>query len=229
MPVTHLHLSLSCRYGWKGGVLYDIIFQTDTLREGAFLENVHRRFVCSANRDERRALEPACGTLRLGTLLASQYGWHVEGYDLSDASLGFARQRAERHGVGDLCTVCKGNMATFQPALDRFDMAYNLVSSFKHLTDADQARQHLMLVARALKPGGVYVLGLHLVDYDYHSDKGEREKYLETREDMVVDSKIFSSVPDKATRIEHVTVGTGESYVLPPLSVDKLEFSQLPS
>jgi hypothetical protein len=42
------------------------------------------------------------------------------------------------------------------------DAAFNMINSFRHLQEATSARRHLELMARSLRRGGVYVLGLHL-------------------------------------------------------------------
>jgi SAM-dependent methyltransferase len=57
--------------------------------------------------------------------------------------------------------VVVGDMADF--SLRRpVDAAFNTINSFRHLLSADQAQGHLQCLAAALRPGGIYVLGLHL-------------------------------------------------------------------
>ncbi|MFQ5844672.1 MAG: class I SAM-dependent methyltransferase, partial [Planctomycetota bacterium] len=41
-----------------------------------------------------------------------------------------------------------------------FDLAFCLIDSFRHLTTEPAAERHLRAVARALRPGAVYVVGL---------------------------------------------------------------------
>jgi hypothetical protein len=43
------------------------------------------------------------------------------------------------------------------------DAAYCTVSTFRHLLTEDAARSHLKCIARSLRPGGIYILGLHLL------------------------------------------------------------------
>ena len=42
------------------------------------------------------------------------------------------------------------------------DAAFNTINSFRHLQTEAQAKAHLNCVAQSLRPGGLYVLGLHL-------------------------------------------------------------------
>ena len=44
----------------------------------------------------------------------------------------------------------------------KFDAAFNLINSFRHLTTGRGAVSHLRCVAGALRRNGIYVLGLHL-------------------------------------------------------------------
>lgn len=52
------------------------------------------------------------------------------------------------------------------PGRRRFDLAHCLVSTFKYLKTEPEALAFLEKVASSLKPGGLFVLGLHLTDYD---------------------------------------------------------------
>lgn len=102
-------------------------------------------------------LEPACGTGRNLAYLKS-LGLSAFGYDLSARALAFARRRG--------CVVARGSMTAYRAAAGAYDCAFSLIGSFRHLLTEADAQKHLRLTARALRPGGVYVLGLDLVDYD---------------------------------------------------------------
>lgn len=178
---------------------YDIIFDTDTKIEADFLEEAYRRYGDSGKKS-RRVLEPACGSGRLVLELADR-GWKVTGLDLSDGMLRFARQRLK--AAGRSAVLKKANMADFDfPAPGSFDLAHNLVSSFKYLLTEDDARSHLQCVGRALRPGGIYVLGLHLSDYD-DRDVG-RERWKAERDGVRVDCVIEGDPPDRKRRRETV-------------------------
>jgi hypothetical protein len=74
------------------------------------------------------------------------------------------------------------------------------VSSFKYLLTEDHARAHLERVAAALRPGGVYVLGFHLSEYDDHSIS--RERWVARRDDLEVVCNIQSWPADRRRRRE---------------------------
>ena len=96
----------------------------------------------------RRSLEPFCGT---GRLLRAMPGTAV-GFDLHAGALRLARTKG--------CTVFRADAGRFAVAEGAFDFAFNLIDSFRHLLTEEAARSHLAAVARALRPGAVYVLGL---------------------------------------------------------------------
>lgn len=98
----------------------------------------------------------------------------------------------------------EADMSAFDLGQGRFALAYNFVSSFKYLLSESAAQAHLRCVHAALQPGGVYILGLHVVDYAYHATGGERERWRERRDGIVVEAKILSSAPDPMTCLEHV-------------------------
>jgi SAM-dependent methyltransferase len=132
----------------------------------------------------------------------AQKGHTTVGLDISHESLEYARQRCS--GLEPLPQLHQGDMTDFDLGQGRFALAFNLVSSFKYLLTHKAAASHLRCVYRALRPGGVYLLGLHVVDYEYHAEQGERERWHAERDNLTVDAKIFSSVPDPVTRTEDV-------------------------
>ncbi len=56
-------------------------------------------------------------------------------------------------------------MATFSLP-DKYDAAFCTVDSFRHLLTEQQALSHLMSIGKALKKGGLYILGLHIINDD---------------------------------------------------------------
>jgi SAM-dependent methyltransferase len=110
---------------------------------------------------EKSAFEPACGTGRyLEGLL--RRGWRVEGQDLSPKMAAYARGRLARWK--ERARVGVGDMRRDGPKA-RVGLAFNLLSTFRHLMTERDARAHLRTAARALLPGGLFVLGLDLADY----------------------------------------------------------------
>ncbi len=134
---------------------YDLVFGSDWKAEFDFLLAAMDKFVPGR---VRRVFEPACGTGRLLFRLAKA-GFQVSGLDLNPRAVEFCNRRLVRHGFPPAAVV--GDMKSFQ--LPRpIDVAFNTINSFRHLLSEEAARSHLQCVAGALRPGGVYVLGLHL-------------------------------------------------------------------
>jgi SAM-dependent methyltransferase len=146
---------------------YDLAFRSETRPEADFLEAAWKKY-CAGR--VRRVLEPACGTGRLVVELAAR-GYRPTGIDLSAASLEFLRRRLKRRGLR--AELIRGDMADFQ--LKRpVDAAYNTFDGFRHLLTEDAALRHLRCVAASLRPGGVYVLGFHLLPPDASEECIER-------------------------------------------------------
>ncbi|UCD73775.1 MAG: class I SAM-dependent methyltransferase [Phycisphaerales bacterium] len=180
---------------YENALYYDIVFDADTAREASFLQAAHRRYGRTRG---RRMLEPACGSGRLVAVMARR-GYSVTGFDISASMLDFARDRLRRRGLKG--RLVEGRMENFE-FRQKFDIAHCLVSTFKYLPDEDSARSHLRCVARALKPGGIYVLGLHLTDYRRRSC--ERERWVGKRRGTEVVCNIQGWPPDRRRRRERV-------------------------
>jgi len=175
---------------------YDMVFDEDTELEADFLEFAHLEYGTGAKR--ARVLEPACGSGRLLKAMA-QRGHRVIGNDLSQAMLDYSKRELARAGLRG--KLSKADMADFQVS-GACDLAHCLVSTFKYLLTEDAARSHLECVVRALKPGGVYVLGLHLSDYDDTSRN--RERWVAERPGIRVTCNIQGWPPDRRKRLERV-------------------------
>ena len=184
-------------FDWYDQALYyDIIFDTDTPTEAQFLEDVHRAHGSTRG---RQMLEPACGSGRLVSAMVDR-GYRVTGVDLSEGMLKFARERMR--AAGQHATLRHADMTDFHFAKKKFDTAHCLVSTFKYLLDERSARAHLQCVADALKPGGIYVLGLHLSEYD--DDRPSAERWVGERDGMHVVCNIRGWPPDRGSRTEQL-------------------------
>ena len=134
---------------------YDLVYGSDWKAEFDFLEDCFERHGQGV---VERLFEPACGTGRLLIKFATA-GYQVGGLDLNPLAIDYCNDRLERAGYPRSTVV--GDMTDFsirRPA----DAAFNTINSFRHLGTETQARDHLQCVARSLRPGGLYVLGLHL-------------------------------------------------------------------
>ncbi len=135
---------------------YEFGFLKDTPREGRFLVDVFKKHVPFP---VTRVLETGCGSGRLVREMARR-GFQTTGLDLNTTALAYCKKKLEAEKLEG--QLVQGNMVDFdfdQP----FDAAFNAINTFRHLETEASAIRHLKCVARHLKPGGVFVLSLHLV------------------------------------------------------------------
>lgn len=135
---------------------YDLVFGSDWQAEYAFLLKCFQQH---AGGNVRRVFEPACGTGRLLFRLGKT-GYDVSGLDLNPRAVEYCNRRLVRQGLKPSARV--GDMTDFRltkPA----DAAFNMINSFRHLVSGAEAEAHLHCMIEALRPGGLYVLGLHLM------------------------------------------------------------------
>jgi SAM-dependent methyltransferase len=135
---------------------YDLVFGSDWCAEFRFLQGCFERY---AEGPVRRVFEPACGTGRLLYRLAKA-GYETSGLDLNPRAVDYCNQRLKRHRLPAAAVV--GDMTDFR-LRRKTDASFNMINSFRHLTEESQAEAHLRCMARALRRGGLYVLGLHLL------------------------------------------------------------------
>jgi len=177
--------------------VYDLSLRDETPLEAAFVEAACRKY---CNFPVIRLLEPACGSGRLLTEMAGR-GYQVTGLDLNAKALSYLRRRLARRKLA--AEVYRTDMADFslpQPV----DAAFCLLNSFRHLLTETAARRHLECVARSLRPGGIYLLGLHLVppDADYVSIERWRTRHGRTQ--VSTDLRVIAT--DLRRRIESLQV-----------------------
>ncbi|MDX1945933.1 MAG: class I SAM-dependent methyltransferase [Pirellulaceae bacterium] len=146
---------------------YDLVFGSDWKAEHDFLLEV---FDAHATGQVRRIFEPACGTGRLLFRLG-QSGLAVSGLDLNPRAVAYCNKRLQKHGLKGTAFV--GDMADFRLPKP-VDAAFNTINSFRHLLAEAQARAHLECIARSLRKGGLYVLGLHLTPTEGEAIDSER-------------------------------------------------------
>lgn len=176
---------------------YDIIFDEDTGKEADFLESVHR---LHGGRGKKRVLELACGSGRLLAEMARR-GWTASGFDLNEAMLEFARDRLGREGLR--ARLWRDRMESFTvPRAGSFDLVHCLVSTFKYLLTEKDAVASLQLVAEALRPGGLFVLGLHLTDPA--TRRITHERWVASRDGVEVVCNTRTWPPPAGTRIERM-------------------------
>ncbi len=138
---------------------FDLGFRDETEKEVQFLPLAFARF---GTGKMQRILEPGCGSGRLVVRLA-ELGYDVAGFDLSDSMLKFLNQQLKKKGL--TAATYKQDMTHF--TVDKpYDVVLNTFNTFRHLLTEQAALSHLKSVAAALRPGGLFFFGLHLLPHD---------------------------------------------------------------
>jgi SAM-dependent methyltransferase len=101
-------------------------------------------------------LDLCCGTGRHAVLLAKR-GFEVTAQDLSESYLERASQAAEAAGVG--LSVAHSDMRSI-PFEAAFDAVINMFTAFGYLESEEEDGKVLREIAKALKPGGRFLLDL---------------------------------------------------------------------
>ncbi|GIW98264.1 MAG: N,N-dimethyltransferase [Pirellulaceae bacterium] len=173
---------------------YDLVFGSDTAAELRFLRHSFSRFVQG---EVRRVFEPACGTGRLLYKLGRQDGLEVGGVDLNPKAVDFCNRRLERYGIHGRALV--GDMANFDVS-QPYDAAFNTINSFRHLPDEGSAIKHLQCVAEAVRPGGIYALGLHLTPTA--GEATDEESWSARRGQLAIKTHMWPIDKDPVRRVE---------------------------
>lgn len=177
---------------------YDIVFDAGTEREADFLEAVMHKHSGIKRPAPWRVLEPASGSGRLMATMAER-GHEVYGFDGNAHMLEYARERLAKRNVN--ATMWQDRLESFAaPSRKKFDLAHCLVSTFKYIADEAGAVAHLRRVAASLNKGGLYVLGLHLTDYDCLEI--DHERWEEDREGIHVVCNTRTWPADRKRRSE---------------------------
>lgn len=179
---------------YQDPALYDLIHADGTDDEVWLLDSIARRH----GNGGKTALEPACGTGRyLAGLL--RRGWTVRGYDLSPSMVEYSRERLFRWGKK--ASIVKGDMVTYRPK-EKFDLAFNLLSTFRHLLTDRDALSHLRNTYDALNPGGIFVLGLDLAAFG--EDLPDEEVWTARREGKIIKHVMMTLPPEPRRRREKI-------------------------
>ncbi|HOM17728.1 MAG TPA: class I SAM-dependent methyltransferase, partial [Thermoguttaceae bacterium] len=165
--------------------------------EADFIEAACRKYAVGL---VRTLLEPACGTGRLAAELARR-GYRVFGLDRNLAALGYLRRRASRQRLRAFPFAA--DMSRFGLA-QPVDAAYCTFDSFRHLLTEQAAQQHLTAVAEAVRPGGIYILGLHLLPPDASPECIERWTERRGRCQVTVTLRVLRC--DRRRRIEWIRI-----------------------
>jgi len=143
-------------------MLYDILYTPGTAAEVDALERIEKRHATTELESDRLWFEPACGTGRYLRVAAGR-GRAVAGFDLDPQQLDYGRGRVS----GELFQANMLDFAKIYRPEARVEFAFNPVNSIRHLTSDAEFVTHLNQMAQVLTPGGIYVVGISLVDYTH--------------------------------------------------------------
>ncbi len=150
-------------------------------------------------------LEPACGSGRYVRAAVAQ-GVRISAFDLSEAMIEYARSRMH-DGDADKFRLAVADMRTFV-ASDfapgwTFELAFNPINTIRHLeTDADLLA-HLERIHDALRPGGVYAVGMSLSVYGF--EQPSEDTWAGTRGSLKVTQVVqYTPAPGGRDRMEQV-------------------------
>ncbi|WP_425618176.1 class I SAM-dependent methyltransferase [Anatilimnocola sp. NA78] len=172
---------------------YDLAFLEETKPEAEFLAAAFKKY---AKRPVKRVLEPGCGGGRLVVELAAR-GYEMLGFDTSEPALAYLRKQLARKKLS--AKVYADDMTQF--TVDKpVDAAICTFNTFRHLTTGEAARNHLQSIANALAPGGIYVLGLHLLPPDADEESLERWTAVKGQTKVVFTLRVLDF--NRRTRLE---------------------------
>jgi SAM-dependent methyltransferase len=172
---------------------YDLVFGSDCAAEVKFVIGCGVRFM---RRAPQRLFEPACGTGRLLFALAKR-GYEVSGLDLNPKAVAFCNARFRRHGRESPAFVA--DMSDFL-LRRRQDIAFNTINSFRHLSSEAAARAHLRCMGKAIRVGGLYLLGVHLTPTE--ALPSETESWSARRGNLSILTHMWTKQRDPQRRVE---------------------------
>jgi len=167
--------------------LYEIAFDMNRRGEVDFLVHCFRRY---ARRGAvRRVLDIACGTGPHLVRLAER-GYRMSGLDLSRENVRFLRARLADKGLAaDLLVADMTDFRLPRPV----DAAICMQDSQGHLLTNDALLAHFRAVARAVRPGGLYVFDRYMASS--WTDPARRWSWSRRRGRLIVRAS-FSALND---------------------------------
>ncbi len=177
--------------------LYELGFLKETPKESEFLIDVFEKYVPFP---VKRVLELGCGSGRLICDMAGR-GFSMTGVDLNPMSLDYCKKKLKKER--NKAELVVGDMTNFKFD-EPFDAAVNAINTFRHLETEEAALAHLNCVAEHLKPGGVFVLSLHLLPKG--GDLWGTERWGAKTEDMSVYYALTVVETSMKTRLEKLRI-----------------------
>jgi len=176
--------------------LYDVLHSPGTAAEARALARIYQAET-GRSLEGAAVLEPACGTGRLLRSLERTAARTI-GFDESARMIEYARGRLSS------CELFVADMCSFATSLfgPRIDLAVNTINTIRHLSSDRALLQHLHEIHRVLAPGGRYLVGLSLVDYEH--DAISEDLWEGARGRLRVQQVVQYLPPDRAARQERV-------------------------
>ncbi|MDP1662236.1 MAG: class I SAM-dependent methyltransferase [Phycisphaerales bacterium] len=157
--MTHVESDRASYY--DDPLIYHVLHMHGTRAEARVFERLARRHATNAASGPLRWLEPASGTGRYLHALA-QAGHSGVGVDMLAPMNAFAAAEAERLGLAARVRFITAPMERFNVRRAAFDVAINPINSVRHLMTDRALVDHLSCVRRALRSGGVYIVGVEV-------------------------------------------------------------------
>jgi SAM-dependent methyltransferase len=161
--------------------------------------------------DGGRVLELAIGTGRVALPLAAR-GIAVEGIEASEAMVERLRAKPD----GGRIPVAIGDMADVA-ATGPFRLVYLVFNTLFNLPDAERQADCFRNVARALEPGGAFVLECFVPDLA-RFDRGQRVEAIAVTEDATTIEVAIHDAAAQRVRTQKVTF-SGEGVQLHPVAL----------
>lgn len=176
---------------------FEMVFRDETPMEVAFFQEAFEHY---ATRPVRRVFEPGCGGGRLVVAMAAE-GYDVTGLDLSAPMAKYASRQLRRRKLPGEVVV--GDMTNFHYD-PPFDAVFCTFNTFRHLMTTREVNDHFRCVAESLAPGGLYILGYHLIPPD--AEEAEIERYRASHGGTQVSVTLRVTKFDRRTRREDIKI-----------------------
>ena len=172
---------------------YDLVYGSDWKAEVEFLTACMEKY-CQMRSPE--LFEPACGTGRLVRRFAKA-GYAISGLDLNEKAIAYCNAILKEERLPESTFVA--DMCDFKLP-EAVDFTFNTINSFRHLPTGKLAMAHLDCMARNLSPGGIYVLGLHLLPTE--GETTDSESWVASCDDLQVNTQMRLVRRDLKKRVE---------------------------
>jgi len=144
---------------------YEVLHWKGTGKDVRGLLRMAGKFVGGQAKARGTWLEPACGTARYLRVAAERVEKCI-GVDLADELMAFGRN-AMSPEMRKKVRLIRGDMTKLEDVVKAgsVDFAFNMINTVRHVKSDAAMVRHLRGVRHALRPGGVYVVGLSLSWY----------------------------------------------------------------